>query len=163
MSSQTDLMIDELLGILESLIAIYKNLKDVGIDKKNILITDDFKALQGILQKEEEFASAIRRLDERRIVLQEAIPGSPVSLSQLIGLLDDSRKERAISLSQELSQTMQSFRLINDVNSATIQHLKNFLNHKMNTLSGISTLPAYGENGNSSDFSRKANLFDRNI
>jgi hypothetical protein len=141
-------LVDELLNILEKLIAIYTKLKVLNNDKQRVLATDNLKDLQTIFQKEQEMASIIVTLEEQRITLQNAINSSHTSLKQLIELLDEPRKGRAISLSQELRRLVYSLRGIQDTNSIIIHHLFNFLKHERNILYQVSTVPDYGDNSN---------------
>lgn len=163
MNSQIEIIVDELLGILESLVAVYKELNILGNNKKKILAFDDLKSLQDIIRIEEEMASSVQMLEQRRIALQNEISGTPLSLREFITLLDEPRKVRANSLSQELHKLVHSYRLVNDINSSIIRHLKNFLNHNRNVLLGVSTVPDYGSNGNSIDNINKKSFINRTI
>lgn len=162
MSSQIEIAVDELLDVLKSLVTIYKELNILSIDKKSMLASDNLKSLQTLIHQEEEMASSIQMLEQRRIALQNSMPGSPISLNQLITLLDEPRKSRILCLSQELKQLVQSLRLINESNASLIGHLKNFLNHNRNVLLGVSTVPDYG-NANSSNCINKKSYINRTI
>lgn len=163
MSSQEEIVIDELLSVLEGLVSAYQDLNILGNDKKKVLASDNLKSLQDIIHKEEGIATSIQMLEERRILLQKSIQGCPVSQSQLIALLDEPRKGRAISLSQELKKLVHSVGLINEANASIIRHLKNFLNHNRNILLGVSTVPDYGNDGSTSNYMNKKSYINRTI
>lgn len=141
-------LIDKLLNVLEKLIAIYAELKMLSDTKQRVLATDNIRELQEIVQQEREMASLLVTLEERRIALQSEIDPSQTSVNQLITLLDEPRKSRAISLSQELRELICSLRVVQEANAITIYHLSNFLKHKRNILYQVSTVPEYGDNSN---------------
>jgi flagellar biosynthesis/type III secretory pathway chaperone len=161
MNSQTEYcLVDELLTILEQLIAVYKDIEVFDKEKQRVLVSGKVSDLQRIVLKEKERIDCIATLEERRIALQNVIPGSHTSLSQLIAVLDEPRKGRAIFLAQELKQLVQSLQVMQDTNSIIIQHVLNFTKHKRNVLFNVSTVPDYGTNNN---FVDSKGIFNKTI
>jgi len=139
-------LVDELLNILEKIITIYANLKVLSNDKQRVLATDSLKDLQAIVQQEKEMAAVITALEERRITLQSMIDSSHTSINQLIAVLEEPRKGRAISLSRELRQLVKYLRVRQDADSIVLHNLLNLVKYKRNVLFQVSTVPDYGDN-----------------
>lgn len=139
-------LVDELLTIFEKLIEIYTDFKVLYNDKQRVLATDNLKELQMLVQQEEEMVSVIAALEERRIILQSRIDPSHKSVNQLIALLEGSRKERAVSLVEDLRKAVNLTSVMQDANSIVLHNLLNLVKHKRNVLFKVSTVPEYGDN-----------------
>ncbi|AIF53661.1 flagellar export chaperone FlgN [Pelosinus sp. UFO1] len=153
-------LVDELLNILENLVAIYQDLNVLNNEKQSVLATDDVKGLQKIVQQEREMTSMVDALEKQRITLQNEIDSSHSSINQLIALLDEPRKSRAISLAQELRGLMKSLCLLQEANSTVLYNLLNLIKHKRNVLFQVSTVPDYGENNS---FVNNKSIFNKII
>lgn len=163
MSSQTKHWVDELVSILENLVVTYKELKILGNEKKRVLALNDLTSLRDIAQKEEEMASVIATLEERRLTLQSSIPNFPTSFDQIIILIEEPNKNRVMILYEELKKLVGELRLITDTNSIIVQHLRNFLIHERNVLLEVSTVPSYEVGNNSGNFADRKSFIDKNI
>jgi hypothetical protein len=139
-------LVDELLNVLENLVTIYKDLIMLSSGKQSILATNNSKDLQIIAEQEKEIAAIITTLEKRRITLQSDIDNSHTSFNQLITLLEEPRKSRAISLSQELVQVVRSLGVIQEANDILLHNLLKLVKHKRNVLYQVSTVPDYGDN-----------------
>ena len=153
-------LIDELLDILEQLIAIYTSLKVSNGDKQRVLAAGNLADLQIIAQQEEKIADVIAALEERRITLQGMIDPSHTSFNQLIALLDEPRRSRGIALSQELRQLVKEMGIAQESNSIVLHSFLKLEKHKRNVLFKVSTVPEYG--GNNS-FANNSSIFNKII
>ncbi len=153
-------LVDELLNIFEKLIEIYTNFKVLYNAKQRVLATDNLKDLQMLVQQEEEIVSVITALEERRIILQSRIDPSHKSVNQLIALLEGPRKERAVSLVEDLRKAVKLTSVMQDANSIALHNLLNLVKHKRNVLYKVSTVPEYG--GNCS-FANNSSIFNKII
>ena len=153
-------LVDELLNILEQLIAIYTSLKVSNGDKQRVLAAGNLTDLQIIAQQEEKIAAVIATLEERRNTLQRMIDNTHTSFNQLIALLEEPRKQRGIALSQELRQLVNDISVVQESNSIVLNNLLKLENHKRNVLFKVSTVPEYG--GNNS-FASNNSIFNKII
>lgn len=163
MICQTKYVADELISILERLVVIYQELNVLGNDKKKSLDANNLTFLQEIVRREEELASQIETLEESRLTLQKKTLDTPVTFGKLIGLLDETSKNRVTLLTQELKQLIGKLRLKTETNSIITQNLSNLSRHKMNILLGVSTMPTYENNSSNTIYNRKKGLIDKNI
>jgi hypothetical protein len=141
-------LVDELLHILEKLIAIYTNYLALSNDKQSVLTSGTPQDLQIIAQHEKEMAAVIEKLEQRRITLQYEIDASHSSINDLILELEEPRKSQAISLAHELRQLVKSLRVIQDGDSIVLHNFLKLVRHKRNVLFKVSTVPDYGDNNN---------------
>ncbi len=143
---EKDDLVDELFDILEQLVAIFTSLKVSNGDKQRVLAVGNLADMQMIAQKEEELVTLVKVLEERRIVLQGTIDPSHSSFNQLLPLLEESRRNQGIALSQELRQLVKEMNLIKEANSIVLHNFIKLENHKRNVLFKVSTVPEYGGN-----------------
>jgi hypothetical protein len=153
-------LVDELLNILEQLIAIYTSLKVSNGDKQRVLAAGNLADLQIIAQQEEEIVAVITALEERRSTLQGMIDPSHASFNQLIALLEEPRKQRGIALSQELRQMVKDMSAVQESNSIVLHNFLKLEKHKRNVLFKVSAVPEYG--GNNS-FASNNSIFNKII
>jgi ABC-type thiamine transport system ATPase subunit len=153
-------LVDELLDILEKLIAVYTSLKVSNGDKQRVLAAGNLADLQIIAQQEEKIADVIAALEKRRITLQGMIDPSHTSINQLIALLDEPRRSRGIALSQELRQLVNDMSVVQESNSIVLHNFLKLEKHKRNLLFKVSTVPEYG--GNNS-FASNHSIFNKII
>lgn len=138
--------VDELLDIIAKLIAVYTDFQALNTKKQQVLATGNLTELQRSIQQEEDVVAAIALLEERRAVLQNTIDGSHISFRQLIALLEEPRKGRALSLAQKLGHAIQAVKAMQEANAMLLHTLLTFVKHKRNLLYQVSTVPDYGAN-----------------
>jgi flagellar biosynthesis/type III secretory pathway chaperone len=154
----------DVISTLEELLQIYRRLETTAHGKRQALGSENTKALQAILQEEQQLIHKVEDLENQRIAHAQASGAAPLRLSGEIAALDSETQGRANELFAELRKLARSVELLNRTNSEVLEHLLHFIDYNFNLLVSSSNAPQSGYGRSGDDRQSGANgLIDRKI
>lgn len=154
----------DIISTLEELLRIYRRLEATAHDKRQALGSENTKALQIILQEEQQLIHEVEDLENQRIAHAQATGAAPLRLSEKIAALDDEQQQQANKLFAELRKLVRSVELLNRTNSEVLGHLLHFIDYNFNLLVSSNNSPQSGYGRAGDDRQPGANgLIDRKI
>ena len=142
-------LIDELIDILDKELEIYNQLIPVAREKTQVIVSNDTVTLQEITAKEQESVDKITALENKRTRVMEdirvvlGIQDNSLTLSALIGLLDQQQKEKRFLsiLHDKLKEAVNTLVDINNRNKSLIQQSLEMIEFNMNFLQSTRMSP----------------------
>ena len=151
---------DDIMATLEDLLRIYRRLEDTARAKRHALGEGDLKALQTLLQEEQQLIQNVEQLEKQRAACDKENGAFPLTLSAAIAALEGELQKKARILYTELKDTVKSVAILNKTNSEVIEHLLRFIDYNVNLLSDNNSAPSgYGRTGDDNQLPRR--LIDR--
>lgn len=142
-------LIEELITTLGQESEIYKELLPVAREKTQIIVKNDLKALQEIVDKEQTLADQINLLEKKR---EEVIKNIGVVVSRdpktinikaVIQMMEKqpAEKNKLIEIHDTLKRTIQNLTDINNHNKSLIQQSLEMIEFNMNFIQSARMLP----------------------
>lgn len=155
-------LIEELIEVLEKEQEVYNQLIPVAREKTQVIVNNDTVALQDITSEEQGAIDQITALENKRIRIMEdirtvlGIEEKNLTLSILIGLLDNQQKEKRIlsELHDKLKETINILVETNNRNKILIQQSLEMIEFNMNFLQSTRMSPGnntYTKNASQND------------
>lgn len=146
-------MWQELAVILNELNKIYQQLIETGKRKHDVLVAIDMKALEGLLEEEEQLTQRISVLEQKRqkTLIQLAVENRSINKdTRMAAVLDLAPKElRPVlhQLSQNLTATMTEVCELRGNNNILIRAAMNAAAYHLNRIGGAKVETNYGRAG----------------
>ncbi len=147
-------MWQDLIDTLDKLGEIYDDLAKLGEKKRSALINVDMKKLSDILDEEQNFATKIQTLEQKRIELFNDLSKSNINLSESTTAKDLYRsapslvaKENLVRLHKRLVKNVQRTLKIREDNQILAQCALDNAQMNLNKLGGATVEPTYSGKG----------------
>ena len=147
-------MWQDLIDTLDKLGEIYDDLAKLGEEKRSALINVDMKKLSDILDEEQNFATKIQTLEQKRIELFNDLSKSNINLSESTTAKDLYQsapslvaKENLIRLHKRLVKNVQRTLKIREDNQILAQCALDNVQMNLNKLGGATVEPTYSGKG----------------
>lgn len=144
-------MWEELVSVLQSLLAAYEEICKLGGEKRLALRAVAVKDLEKIVRREQALAEKIGRLEvKRRGVCQRIAAENHCAadkLSAAIALCGGAVKEELKRLHDKLNEALREFAVLNKENSALTRQSLELMNYKINILAETKVEPTYAGGG----------------
>ncbi|WP_456273252.1 flagellar protein FlgN [Bacillus sp. AK031] len=140
-----------LISVLEKLLALQKSLHEVAVRKTKILKDGDIESLGKHMKDEIKHIKAIEVLNNERENLQRQfakdlpINISNVTISHLLEYGKFIEAERLKVLQNELIQTVNHLKQVNDFNQSLLNQSLQFVNLNLDLLTGRQESPNYSK------------------
>lgn len=146
-------MWQELNETLARLIQLYERVLILGKEKRDAMVVVDLKALDRILQQEEQVTGDILSAEEtRKIVLQKLAQFDPkinagTKLGELCRYCPAETATKLEQLHTKLNQVIKEVSAIRDANRVLVSAALSAVNYHLNVLSDTTVAPVYGAGG----------------
>ena len=135
-------LMDDLIQVLENENKEYEHLAELSKEKKQVIIDANVPALEKIVDLEQDVASKIQNLDNRRqkvmhdmsVVLNK--PGEDFTVDTVIEMLSSQPKEqeRLQNVKKQLKTTLDEVRKINEQNQTLLNQALELVDRKSTRL-----------------------------
>lgn len=140
---------NELLEVLGNEEAVYCELVDASKRKKEVIIKADIKALEEITGQEQEIASKIKNIENRRISIMEDIANvlgrrvEELTVDALLEVLKNQPKEQQelAEIRSRLKDTLAEMKEINEQNQTLVNQAMELVEFDMALLKSIRQAP----------------------
>lgn len=146
-------MWQELAATLNELNKIYQQLVETGKRKRNALVAIDMKALEGLLEEEQQLTQTISMLEQKRqkALIQLAVENRSIRQNtQMTEVLELAPKELQMvlrQLSQALTASTTEVIELRNNNNILIRAAMNAAAYHLNRIGGAKVEPTYGQGG----------------
>ena len=157
-------MWQELNETLAKLIQLYERVLTIGKKKRDAMVVVDLKALDLILQQEEQLTGEILSAEEsRKLILQKLAQIEPqinagTKLKELCRYCPAEMAETLAKLHTKLDQVTKEVSSIRDANRLLVSAALSAVNYHLNVLGDTAVAPVYGAGG--SENISKSKKFD---
>jgi flagellar biosynthesis/type III secretory pathway chaperone len=151
MAETRQAMMENLVNILEGLLAIYKQLIILGQGKRDALQTGNLQQLKQIVAEEERLAIQIEGYEHKRVEIIQALPDVKFLEPHLAGLYSELR-----TVCHEVAE-------LNKVNNWVVTHLVNYLNYHFDNQRQVVATGNYDYGGSEGQTVRGRSLVDKII
>ena len=157
-------MWQELNETLARLIQLYERVLILGKEKRDAMVVVDLKALDRILQQEEQVTGEILSAEEnRKIILQKLAQLEPqinagTKLGELCRYCPAETATKLEQLHTKLNQVTKEVSAIRDANRVLVSAALSAVNYHLNVLGDTAVAPVYGAGG--SEHVSKSKKFD---
>lgn len=142
-------LMNELLEVLGNEEAVYCELVDASKRKKEVIIKADIKALEEITGQEQEIASKIKNIENRRISIMEDIANvlgrrvEELTVDALLEVLKNQPKEQQelAEIRSRLKDTLAEMKEINEQNQTLVNQAMELVEFDMALLKSIRQAP----------------------
>lgn len=142
-------LMNELLEVLGNEEAVYCELVDASKRKKEVIIKADIKALEEITGQEQEIASKIKNIENRRISIMEDIANvlgrrvEELTVDALLEVLKNQPKEQQelAEIRSHLKDTLAEMKEINEQNQTLVNQAMELVEFDMALLKSIRQAP----------------------
>jgi len=114
---------EPLIEILEKLLKLHKSLRQLGIEKTNVIKQGKVEELQALMKNERSHISAIQMVEkERQKMISELIPDKEeATLAQCLPLFEPSDREKISAIQQELIVELVELQAVNGLNQELLE------------------------------------------
>lgn len=142
-------LMDELLEVLGNEEAVYCELVEASRRKKEVIIKADIKALEEITGEEQEIASKIKNIENRRISIMEDIANvlgrrvEELTVDALLEVLKNQPKEQEelARIRSRLKNTLTKMKEINEQNQTLVNQAMEMVEFDMALLKSVRQAP----------------------
>jgi len=163
-------LLDRLLENLVQEKEIYKGLLEISERKKQVIVDNNIKELEKIVQMERRFIIDISRLEDERLEIIDAIaaekkvPSENITISTLISWAPEGMARRLEAIRQELKDIIEKQKDLNRLNEKLLKINLEYVNFAVNFLVGSSSSSSvYEEKGQATKMKQSRNLFDKKV
>lgn len=145
MTKDPDSLYDSLIDILRKETEVYREIREVILNEKRILMKPSLDALHESNARKETWILKAKLLEEVRenlakeIALAIGLPGEKVALSDLVAGCDEGRREALLECRSVLKSLFQDIRGLNERNRALIDTSLVFLKHSLDFINDLVT------------------------
>lgn len=142
-------LMDDLIQVLENENKEYEHLAELSKEKKQVIIDANVPALEKIVDLEQDVASKIQNLDNRRqkvmhdmsVVLNK--PGEDFTVDTVIEMLSSQPKEqeRLQNVKKQLKTTLDEVRKINEQNQTLLNQALELVEFDLTLFRSVRTAP----------------------
>ena len=146
-------MWQELAATLNELNKIYQQLIETGKRKHNVLVAIDMKALEGLIEEEEQLTQKIGVLEQKRqktlihLAVENRSIQKDTQLSELLELAPKELQPVLRQLSQSLTASTTKVSELRDGNNLLIRAAMDAAAYHLNRIGGARVEPSYGQGG----------------
>lgn len=162
--------IDDLADILEKQIRNYEDLKDLALEKRKAIITNDLRQLADFTMQIEIMIASNSELEARRISLakkaaaemgvREAAP----TLARIAECFDGDEREKLLELKQRASSAIQDLQRQNHINAEMLKYSAQLIDSVIRRLvEDGSCEPTYRSDGKAGERISSNSLLDREV
>ncbi len=149
---------------------IYRNLLELSVQKRVVLIQNDVPALEGIVQREKGLVQTTRELETQRQKLMDGIAADldigseDTTLTRVVEVCEEPLKGEFISLKEELRGVVAELSQSNDTNKKLIQTHLDYTSFCIRLLTDAGEGQTYNNKGaTNEEGSNKYRVFDARI
>lgn len=156
-------LIENLIQILDEELECYTNELNIANQKTDIIVKDDFDALQIITKAEQQIAGRIVRLEKQRqqvindigLVLNR--DKEELTIAKLASLLENSLKEqkKLYELKENIINVVTELKNKNEENRKLIEHSLEYIDFTINALQSARTMQDNNYEGKGQTIDRK--------
>lgn len=142
-------LMNELLEVLDQEELVYRELVETSTKKKEVIIKADIKALEEITSDEQEIASKIKNIENKRISVMEDIANvlnrttEELTVDAMLEILKNQPKEQEelASIRSRLRTTLAQLKEINEQNQILINQAMEMVEFDMALLKSMRQAP----------------------
>ena len=163
-------LLDRLIQNMMQEREIYKELLEISERKKQVIVDNEIKELEKIVQIEQESIVQIGRLENDRqeiidaIAAEKKVPPETITISTLISWAPEGMARRLDSIKQEFEDIIKKQKDLNRINEKLLKINLEYVDFAINFLAGSqSSASVYGEKGQAAKVQQSRNLFDKKV
>ncbi len=123
-----------LIDIMQKECEIYTQLKAVEVEKKQIIIDNDVKALEKVTAREQGFLKTIVHLEELRAEVVDGFCSSIglekfETINDILNVLKESEKKKLTKVRDELYSVTTSLKEVNELNNMLLNQSIDYINY----------------------------------
>ncbi|MGX1901497.1 flagellar protein FlgN [Thermolongibacillus altinsuensis] len=117
----------ELIQLLEKQVKLHKGLCKLAHEKTEAIKTSDLTKLQTIMNDEQKYVMAIRQLEAQRMNMLSVFPEEERTIQHCAERMQEQERKKLLTLVDELSETIQKLKQINELNTELIHQSLQFI------------------------------------
>lgn len=143
-------MWDELIAVLDEMVALYQALVRLAEEKRAVLVAGNAPALETITRQEELLIIQAGKLDAQRekligrIAAAHGLSPEELTLAKVGELADGETADRIAALGGELRAALEKLAPLNELNTQLIEQALKIIQYNINVLTQASAGPTYG-------------------
>lgn len=158
----------ELVGVLQKILSIYKAILMLSQEKKQILVTAKSHDLEKVIKQEEILILQLGKLEEVRrkivaeLVAAHGITDEKVTLTHLQEIVAPDVALELKKFGDEIEAIMAEIVPLNKINTELINQALGFINYNINILSQTVVGPTYAAKGHANEQAKRT-VFDAKV
>lgn len=161
--------VEQLIEILNREYEGYAEYSKLAEEKQKVILAGDVKALDGIVEQEQEWIVTMGKMEQiRKVIIGNILLENNVerveNITELSEYIPEPQRTELLKIRDDLGKLLEKIQDINELNGKLIQQNLDYIHFHINILTGAeSGTGTYGNKADGKDVQQKRNLFDAKV